>query len=68
MRFLAFLGGMYGLGISALRSRLLPLLGSAYFGTSGVTAEASLAVLAKEREVCTGAQYRRQLLIANSML
>ena len=44
------LGGMYGASLSTIKSRLLPHLGSSYFGTA-VTSDASLAVLAKEREV-----------------
>lgn len=44
-------GGLYGASISTIKSRLLPLLGSSYFGSGSVTADASLAILAKEREV-----------------
>ncbi|XP_067948119.1 mitochondria-eating protein-like [Watersipora subatra] len=44
-------GGMYGASLSTIKSRLLPHLGSSYFGTASVTAEASLACLAKEREL-----------------
>lgn len=49
--FIRVLGGMYGASLSTIKSRLLPHLGSSYFGTGSVTADASLAVLAKEREV-----------------
>ncbi|KAF6026606.1 SPATA18 [Bugula neritina] len=44
-------GTMYGSSRSAIKSRLIPYLGTSYFGTGSVTADASLAVLAKEREL-----------------
>ena len=44
-------GGLYGSSLSTLKSRLSPYLGSAYFGADSVTADTSLAVLLKEREV-----------------
>ena len=46
-----FVGGLYGSSLSTLKSRLSPYLGSAYFGADSVTADTSLAVLLKEREV-----------------
>jgi len=48
---------MYGSSRSAIKSRLIPYLGTSYFGTGSVTADASLAVLAKEREVCHNVVY-----------
>lgn len=51
MLMLFVLGGLYGASVSTIKSRLLPLLGSSYFGSGSVTADASIAILAKEREI-----------------